>query len=622
MDRDQFSKRVEHCSALWFNVPRVTIVGIEHPYLISDIERAIDSLGGLQKTSKLIRGASASIEADLHLHPGNPDSKPIASFNTKTSNVLLRITVPKRTGRKRKRGSNGEFSESSQASPSKRPLLSDPDDAQRLFRSIRDNADRYRTEIVGSVKQTHRFRRLPDFVWSTENSPFMAKFREHILPFECSYRRQPGVKQSFTSAGLPAVYDERIAQRNKIFMLTFDAPSVPTAPSADLPSESTLAPPLRNLIAAVREIFVHRPICTRRVVQNRVPADIWKAVGSNTAKHVWQYVGFIWASGPWRDTICAFGVDPRKNKEMRWFQTVIFQFEPEPRETRDKTTVTKTKTDRELAAKAEVRDGHLFDGRTVRLDGRVWQMCDITDPLLKNLIDTELLRDECDIPSDGWYTNGTWAKIKVIMKAKIAAILAGETDDAQLENELLRLHQKVPDVLTDQSRGEAIFERGTVPGRMVKWAESVRTTATRPGGKNSAWGPETAKRKTGAVRASGVKKQVVSGRARGRGGRPRKQRGDARNDKLEYRNDEGDGQEMIDPRLRDITGDLEDVEREAAMRAFEDDIENSDEEGSEGEGSTIEGSDDEGSDTEDSDVGDSDTGESDASGGRERGSGG
>lgn len=54
MDRDQFSKRVEQCSAPWFNVPRVPVVGIEHPCLISDIGRAIDTLGGPEPTSKVI----------------------------------------------------------------------------------------------------------------------------------------------------------------------------------------------------------------------------------------------------------------------------------------------------------------------------------------------------------------------------------------------------------------------------------------------------------------------------------------------------------------------------------------------------------------------------------------
>lgn len=162
-------------SAPWLNVPRVSIVGVEHPFLITDITKAVDSLGSSSKVEKvrvlvvflfestdclqLVGKDSAILEADLYLRPGNRDSKPIASFNSKTNNVLLKITVPKRTGRKRKRGSDGEWQADAEAPASSARLLSDPRDARRLARSMRDNSDRCQVEPIGSVRQTHRFRR-------------------------------------------------------------------------------------------------------------------------------------------------------------------------------------------------------------------------------------------------------------------------------------------------------------------------------------------------------------------------------------------------------------------------------------------------------------------------------
>ena len=405
-------------------------------------------------------------------------------------------------------------------------------------------------------------------------------------------------------------------------MVTWDAPSVPTAPSEDLPSESALLPSLQSIIAAVRELFTRRPICTRRVVQNSVPADIWKAVGPNTRKQIWQYVGFIWSSGPWRDTICAFGVDPRKDRAMRQYQTVVFQFDPEPMIRRaDGVEISKVKMDSDLAAKAEVRDGHVFDGSTVRLDGKVWQMCDIADPLLKLILGTEHLREECEMSSDGWYANGALAKIKVIMKTKMLAILAGGVDNEHLDDELLRLHEKIPDVLNEENRAEAIFEKGTASSRMVKWAEAVRLAATRPGGRNAPWGPKTAKQKADAMRLSATKKKVVFGlgKEQDRDQRtPQKEKGKTKENRQMA--DHGDmltGQELIDPRLRGIIGSVDSVERKEAMRAFEADVEGSNDEDSVGEGSTTDSSDTEESDTEgsdaeesndeDSDVDDSDT---------------
>lgn len=414
--------------------------------------------------------------------------------------------------------------------------------------------------------------------------------KEGVIPLIITayrYRHNPTLKQAYTSDGLPILRSVQAAQPNRISVINHDAPFVPTEPPVDVPPESTLAPPLRALLDAMREIFARRPVGTRRSVQNQVPPDIWKAVGPNAAKHLWQYVGFLWNSGPWRDAICAFGVDPRKDKTMRWYQTVVFHSEPEPLDSRaDHGKVTKTKMDRDLAAQGKNTKGHLFDGQTVRLDGKVWQMCDVSDPLVKSILDTAPLRDECDTVSDGWYTNGTWAKIKVIMKAKITAILAGDVDDGQLESELLRLHQKIPDILTEKNRSQAIFEKGSVPNRMVKWAELVRTTAVRPGGRAVAWGPSTAKKPRGDG-ASPVKRNTTSGRGTGRGkgrgfggGRPRKQSRGGRAPQLENRVLSNDGQELIDPRLRDITGDVEDVAREAAMRAFEDDVDGSDDDDS------------------------------------------
>lgn len=135
-------------------------------------------------------------------------TKPLHSTNVKTNNLLLEITVPKRTGLKRRRGAQGPFHEGIDdqgvSSPDGRSLkpVSFVGDARHLLRSLRDNPSEYQVEGIGVIGQTHRFRGklrrchnfespvltdsgLPDFVTSTANSPFMKKFEEHILPFDC-----------------------------------------------------------------------------------------------------------------------------------------------------------------------------------------------------------------------------------------------------------------------------------------------------------------------------------------------------------------------------------------------------------------------------------------------------
>ena len=90
--------------------------------------------------------------------------KPIISTNVATNNILLKITVPKRTGLKRRRGARGPYHEGldDTDSPSLNPVsektLSSSNDTQFLLRSLRDNIGNYKVQPVGSIDQTHRFR--------------------------------------------------------------------------------------------------------------------------------------------------------------------------------------------------------------------------------------------------------------------------------------------------------------------------------------------------------------------------------------------------------------------------------------------------------------------------------
>lgn len=93
-------------------------------------------------------------------------SRPVQSTNTQTSNVLLKVTVPKRTGRKRKRGSNEPFTNSQPETTESRsnPVtvmngsIPQRRDAGYLLRSLRDNVDAYNVEPVGKVDRSHVFR--------------------------------------------------------------------------------------------------------------------------------------------------------------------------------------------------------------------------------------------------------------------------------------------------------------------------------------------------------------------------------------------------------------------------------------------------------------------------------
>lgn len=88
-------------------------------------------------------------------------SRPLHSTSSATNNILLKVTVPKRTGRKRKRGSDEPFSGSlpvAEPEPQRR-------DAREFLKTLRDNVGRYQVEPVGMVQRTHVFRGLCSHSW-------------------------------------------------------------------------------------------------------------------------------------------------------------------------------------------------------------------------------------------------------------------------------------------------------------------------------------------------------------------------------------------------------------------------------------------------------------------------
>lgn len=175
-------------------------VGIEHPFIINNVERGVQTLGGLPAIAKvrsMQRHQSYTVTnvkkllkeheqhesndktneteemkkhtaARLYLKPGNRESKPILSNSVSSCDIVLKVTMPRRTGRRRKRSSDDPFLASND-DPSPRKCDSDGSriiagipsaspKAEYLLRSLRDNRGRYTVTAIGHIRKTHRFR--------------------------------------------------------------------------------------------------------------------------------------------------------------------------------------------------------------------------------------------------------------------------------------------------------------------------------------------------------------------------------------------------------------------------------------------------------------------------------
>ena len=182
--------------------------------------------------------------------------------------------------------------------------------------------------------------------------------------------------------------------------MAFDAEMVPQGPTDDTTPFEVLDPGLQRLIEHVRALLDERPMWTRRALSNQVRTTEWVILG----KHVYQYIGYMFRSGPWRDVVIKYGVDPRTDPKYRIYQSIMFQFDAASTSVIPKTTNASRRGGRGGARQPGPRptpthskNSHVFDGVNVEMDGKMWQVCDITDPQLKELLATTELRKQCDV---------------------------------------------------------------------------------------------------------------------------------------------------------------------------------------------------------------------------------
>lgn len=208
-------------------------------------------------------------------------------------------------------------------------------------------------------------------------------------------------------------------------------------PSAPTGRPSVRDPMFDNVVKAIKLCMEERPVWTRRSIINRIcdleydPKQPHKRIppslSQQIVKNAIQYAGYQFKGGPWRDAVVRYGYDPRKDPKSRIYQTLIFRLRR--LEVGQMGEMWQEIRKRDLASTKGTIDAntksHLFDGKTYSEDGKVWQVCDLTDPLLAKLLAEAPTRPECDVEGSGWYHRGLWTKARAIMKCKMRAIQFG-----------------------------------------------------------------------------------------------------------------------------------------------------------------------------------------------------
>lgn len=537
----------------WLSIPSNDAISVEHPCVVKNVDKAIEMIGGGAAVSQVVEEHSNKTFS-LSFRPQDPSSRTILANKKHANNVLLEISVPRRTGRKRKRGSNEPWIEDLTAELPKK-------DCTYLVEAMRDNEDSYTVSAISGISTIHMWRNMPDFVYSTSQAKVLQDVKSKILsqhyptikdfdlprtygledtttlpppvwsnqsiPNNYTYRQNPSVKVTNDPlTGKAVVRNTQTTSKIYSYQVQWDTPEYPKTAMPELTPLEGQSKIFKDTVAALQDLFDQRPIWTRRALLNRLDSSL---SSFNVVRFCLAYVAFAIRSGPWRDTYIRLGVDPRTDPKYRFYQSIMLQLVPKtnvrraapvessrriydekgqkhvtnqaetPKDPNARENNTPQQTEREKIlenrytysrfwSRSNDPKSHIFDGLSpLPPDGKVWQLCDITDPQLTALRDISdvQIRATCENRYFGWYLNGTNAKMRVALKAKTDALMDGKPlDDAALEGFLklpeqvgfgrheqrLQNHDMLPATTT-----EGLAPPDTTPDQLIQAAQDLTT---------------------------------------------------------------------------------------------------------------------------------------------------
>ncbi|PWZ02336.1 hypothetical protein BCV70DRAFT_198620 [Testicularia cyperi] len=300
-----------------------------------------------------------------------------------------------------------------------------------------------------------------------------------------------------------------------------------------------------EILSTLREILDQRPVWSRMAFKNQLSPQQLQLIEGTNGKVYFALVGYAMVGGPWRDTIVRFGYDARHSRESRFYQRLFLRSAGNPSSASSAATRTRDRLADATADISPSRDGsqdpdgeardssataatsstsriqipktlgnrtrstaqprdaktapvneidesrgkhsHVFDGTTLNRTIGNFQLCDITDPLIRPFIDRrnddddddesdihtlnhvdsvengdesneqsrprphraqehwgiEWLRADCD-PETGWYTRRALDLIRALVAARFKSLAETSTPLAahHLDNIVLRFRRK------------------------------------------------------------------------------------------------------------------------------------------------------------------------------------
>ncbi|KAK3921071.1 General transcription factor 3C polypeptide 5 [Frankliniella fusca] len=286
-----------------------SLVCIEYPGRVVNVDKMINSLGGIRNISTAYCEKNRRLE--LRFRPDDVFCKPACGDKQQVSAVLLRVKVR----RKKKDGETVKI----------------------------------KTNVVGKINTAFRFNNLCDFQYLPMRAPphdptkleciYDSLVPEGVVPL--SWIKKPAIyflppaafsrmdnvqgymyrKDAPSEATVPDNIIGRTRTRRSIHavFVTFEVPEVPTKPR-DLALKLLQVKFLEEQhLNVLRKLFEERPVWSKNALMCKTNYT------SEQMKFLLPTVAYYFVTGPWRVMWVRFGYDPRKDSSARIYQTFDYR---------------------------------------------------------------------------------------------------------------------------------------------------------------------------------------------------------------------------------------------------------------------------------------------------------
>ncbi|ORX39968.1 RNA polymerase III transcription factor IIIC subunit-domain-containing protein [Kockovaella imperatae] len=304
--------------------------------------------------------------------------------------------------------------------------------------------------MEGSSGTTQLYRSLLDLqalpVFSDRRVPLIWNYKNHTQAYVEDYedKRTGETKQRYVNRARHVAYTIPIIGHN--------SKNVPKEPVKGLMDKLKKAD--QRIMEKMRNLLAERPVWLRHVLLRQFSEADRRVI--ILSKAYFPAFVYTFGAGPFWKCLVRYGYDPRHHVEARLYQRIYFYlnvtrigprghaYHSPPPDDDDEEDGGKAKTGSNITTQAErksqweaqqerlIAEGkrppfdpdqdYIFDGKILQRDVPDFQLCDITDPLIRKYIDDPaLVGDKC-AAHDGWYKPAAYALIKALTRIKFTHI--------------------------------------------------------------------------------------------------------------------------------------------------------------------------------------------------------